>query len=309
MTDALTGLTELLQGNAEAGIPPLRALLSAARAGQVDETVELLMAGFAGVLISEDDAALALIDNHVATLRGQGALGWLPYGQEALALAQLVTGRFQDAAANVAEAIELADDLGQDLQVVVLTSISVWLAAVRGDVEAVRKQSELVLGDTRSHRVSSRDWRPGPVPWQTSRPATRPPRSTGWSRCADGPAGRDVTMRAIPDHVEAAVRTGDFDRARRHLPPGWSSGRRTRAPRLLGDSSCAARLWSPEELKHSRRPFVSTDADPTIGPAPNSRTANGCDGIAAGHARRQHLARPVPIKSEPPARRAYRWAG
>jgi len=217
MIDALTGLTDLLQGNPEAGVPPLRALLVAAQDGLVAEKVELLMAGFAGLLIGDDDDALTLIDDHVAGLRGQGALGWLPYAQEALGLAQLATGRFQDARANVAEAIELATDLGLDLQVVVLTSISAWLAAVRGDVETVQKQSGLVLGDTRQHRVA---W--GFATWAgalTDLTAGDPAGALDkLEPLCDGPAGRDLTMRAIPDHVEAAVRVGDDDRARRHLP-------------------------------------------------------------------------------------------
>jgi DNA-binding CsgD family transcriptional regulator len=207
MIDALTGLTDLLQGSPEAGVPPLRALLVAAQDGLVAEKVELLMAGFAGLLIGDDDDALTLIDDHVAGLRGQEALG----------LAQLATGRFQDARANVAEAIELATDLGLDLQVVVLTSISAWLAAVRGDVETVQKQSGLVLGDTRQHRVAwgFATWAGALIDLTAGDPAGALDKL---EPLCDGPAGRDLTMRAIPDHVEAAVRVGDDDRARRHLP-------------------------------------------------------------------------------------------
>ena len=159
----------------------------------------------------------------------------MPYSQEALALAQLVTGRFQDAAANVAEAIELATDLGQDLQVVVLTSISAWLAAVRGDVEAVQKQSELVLGDTRHHRVA---W--GLATWAcalTDLTAGDPAAALDrLEPLCDGPAGRDVTMRAIPDHVEAAVRTGDYDRAQTAPAPV------DRVGDVRGEPGCSMRL-------------------------------------------------------------------
>jgi hypothetical protein len=34
----------------------------------------------------------------------------------------------------------------------------------------------------------------------------------------EGSPGRDVVVRAVPDHVEAAVRVGETDRARRFLP-------------------------------------------------------------------------------------------
>lgn len=215
--DALVGFTELLQGNVETAVRPMRTLLLADQDGQVDGTVEQLLAGFVGVLIGEDTRALAVLDNHVAELRGQGALGWLPYAQEALALAQLVTGRLRDAEVNVAEAMELAGELGQDLQVVVLTSISAWLAAARGDAAVSEKQAELVLGDARHHgmAVALATWARALLDLMAGNPAAA---LDHLDRVCDGPAGRDVTVRAIPDHVEAGIRAGDPDRARRYLP-------------------------------------------------------------------------------------------
>jgi hypothetical protein len=89
----------------------MRDLFQAARDGGADAALERLTAGFMGVLIGEDAVAVAMLDDHVAALRDQGALGWLPYAMEPLSLAQLVTGRFRDAEANVTEAASLAAEL------------------------------------------------------------------------------------------------------------------------------------------------------------------------------------------------------
>jgi DNA-binding CsgD family transcriptional regulator len=229
MRDALVGFTDLLGGDIGAAVAPMRKLFLAASEGHVDGTVERLSAGFMGLLIGEDAPALSMLDSQVAALRSQGALGWLPYAQEPLALAQLVTGRLQDAEANVAEAMSLAAELGQGMQIVVLSSISAWLAAVRGDVVASRERAQLVLGDARNHRMATAQatWALALIDLMTGDP------SAALGRLDDvchGPPGRDVTVRAIPDHIEAAVRIGDVDRARTYLPRLAEWARHTTSP-------------------------------------------------------------------------------
>jgi DNA-binding CsgD family transcriptional regulator len=217
MRDALVGFTDLLRGDVGGAIAPMRTLVSAAGHGRVDGAVERLTAGFLGVLTGADETALAMLDDHVTALRGQGALGWLPYVLEVLALAQLAAGRFRDADANVAEAMSLADELGQGMQVVVLSAISAWLAAVRGDVVAGRERAERVLGDARQHRMAAAQatWALALIDLTAGDPGAALDRLD--TVCL-GPPGWDVTIRAIPDHVEAAVRTGDTDRAHTYLP-------------------------------------------------------------------------------------------
>ncbi|MEV0387757.1 AAA family ATPase [Nonomuraea sp. NPDC050643] len=225
----LVGFTDLLRGRPEAAVPPMRDLLHAAHTGGVEGSVERLTAGFMGVLIGADDIAVPLLDGHVATLRDQGALGWLPYAQEPLALALLVTGRFQDAAANVAEAMSLAAELGQDLQVVVLTAISAWLAAVRGEVAATRRQADLVLDDPRHHAMAAAQarWALALIDLMHGDPAAALDRLDD---VCGGMCGWDVTIRAIPDLVEAGVRAGDPERARRHLTRLATWAEQTRSP-------------------------------------------------------------------------------
>lgn len=224
LIDGLVGFTDLLCGDAESAVSPMRAMFLAARDGDTEVTVERLMAAFMGLLIGEDGSAAAMLDGHVAQLRGQGALGWLPYAQEVLALAQTITGGFRDAEVNVAEAVTLAAELGQDLEVVVLTAISALLAAVRGDTEACQRHAALVLGDARHHRmaVAQATWALALIDLMGGAPEAAVDRLED---ICDGPSCRDITVRAIPDLVEAAVRVGDHERARQYLPQllDWST--------------------------------------------------------------------------------------
>ncbi len=209
--DGIVGITLLLRGDATVTAEPLRGLLLSTSDGRIGGTVERLLGGLAGLLIGADDAALDLLAAQAAALRGDGAIGWLPYALEPLALAHLVSGRLRDAEVTVTEAADLASELGQHLEVTVLTSIAAWLAAVRGDPEAGR-QAEAVRNASRGHRmaVAMAAWAQGVAALARAEPVAALDRLE--QACA-GPARFDVTVRAIPDHVEAAVRAGDHDRA------------------------------------------------------------------------------------------------
>jgi DNA-binding CsgD family transcriptional regulator len=80
-----------------------------------------------------------------------------------------------------------------------------------------RERAELVLSDTRQHRMAAAQatWALALIDLMAGDPSAALDRLD--TVCL-GPPGRDVTIRAIPDHVEAAVRTGDADRARTYLP-------------------------------------------------------------------------------------------
>jgi DNA-binding CsgD family transcriptional regulator len=215
--DGLVGFAGLLCGDVAAAVEPMRSAFLAARDSSGGVTVERMSAGFMALLIGEDEPAVAMLDAHAAELRSLGALGWLPYAQEPLALAQLVTGRIRDADSNVAEAMALAGELGLEVQGVVLSAISAWLAAARGDGARAERLAQGVLADSRQHGMAAAQatWALGLVDLMSGDPRGALERLDGV--CA-GSAGRDVTVRAIPDHVEAAVRVGDTARARRFLP-------------------------------------------------------------------------------------------
>lgn len=227
--DALIAFTGLLLGDVRTAVAPLRGLRAAVDDGQVTGTVELLLGGFLGMLAGDDEAALATLDQVVSGLRADGALGWLPYAHEPLAFAQLVTGRLRDAEVTVAEAGSLAAELGQRLQVAVLASISAWLAAVRGDAVECERQASEVDRAAGGHAMAAAmaGWARAVLDLTRADPAAAADRLD--AGCS-GSAVRDVLVRAVPDHVEAAVRAGDPGRAHRYLPELRRWAEQTGAP-------------------------------------------------------------------------------
>ncbi len=79
-----------------------------------------MIAGFMGLLTADDEAATDVLESLAADVRADGALGWLPYVLEPLAIGRLLRGDFRGAQADLAQGISLASDLGMDMQVTVL---------------------------------------------------------------------------------------------------------------------------------------------------------------------------------------------
>ena len=140
----------------------------------------------------------------------------IPYTLEILALGRLLRGQFQDAETCVAEGVSLAVDLGMEVQVVVLNAIAAWLAAVTGDAPRCRALAEGVLEHSTRHPTNAAlaSWGLGLLDLACGRPGAAVDRLDG---VCSGPARHDVLIRAVPDLVEAAVHSGQPDRARQPL--------------------------------------------------------------------------------------------
>lgn len=219
----LIGFRHLYDGEPAVGVPPMRDLAESARQGKAGGFVERVIAGFAGMLVAEDEIAADVLESLVADVREQGAVGRLTYALEPLAIAELLRGRFMDADAAVADAVSLAADIGQEMQVVVLNAIAAWLAAVRGDEIPCRSLATGVLAHHARHPTNAAlaAWGLGLLDLAGGRfdeAATRLEEVCG------GPARHDFLIRAVPDHVEAAVRAGLPGQAARHVAAlsGWA---------------------------------------------------------------------------------------
>ncbi|MEQ4205951.1 AAA family ATPase [Actinopolymorpha sp. B9G3] len=217
LVDGLVGMSRLLRGDVAGAVDPMRAMVESAGQREDTPTLERLTAGFMALLIGADGRAAAMLGRLVEELRRQGAMGWLPYTLELLGTTQLATGRLREADASLVEAVTLADEFGQQLQVVVLTSMSAWLAAVRGDPATAQRHAARVLSDNRHHGIAAAqaEWALAVVDLTAGNAHSALDRLDG---VCGGLPGRDVMVRAVPDHVEAAVRAGDSGRARTYLP-------------------------------------------------------------------------------------------
>ncbi|WP_040836039.1 ATP-binding protein [Nocardia brevicatena] len=216
VVDGMVGLAELFDGRGRQGITGMRALVTAARDGQVRGILERVLAGYLALII-DDRAAVQVLETTVAEARRSGALGWLPYIQEPLAIALLLRGRFRDAETEVAEALSVSTDLGQNTQATIMTAIAAWLAAVTGDAEACRTHAETMLRNHARHPTNAAlaAWALGLLDLGEGRFDTAAHHLE--TICA-GPARRDFLVQAIPDHVESAIRSGRTMQAARYLP-------------------------------------------------------------------------------------------
>ncbi|PRX46951.1 regulatory LuxR family protein [Prauserella shujinwangii] len=176
-----------------------------------------IVAGFSGLMLADDDAAIAVTTSLLAEARAAGALLWVPYSLEILGLAQLLRGGFVDAETHVAEGVSMAEELGMDTQLAVLKAIAVWLAAVRGDESGCHALADEVLPRlTTRHPVNAALARWGVGMLDLSAGRCGDALRTLTEVCS-GAASRDVLVRAVPDLVEAAVRLGETGLARERL--------------------------------------------------------------------------------------------
>ncbi|MBB5081945.1 helix-turn-helix transcriptional regulator [Nonomuraea endophytica] len=250
---ALLGWAELFAGRPELAVGPMRALHTATR-GAGNDLTHQITAGFGGLMIADDDRVVAGIEDMLAEVRANGALGWVPYTLNVLAVARLLRGEFADARACVAEGASVSDELGNTTESLAHRSVEVWLHAVAGDEARCRALSEEVLPRALArHRVNAEiaAWGLGMLDLSARRFGEACDRL---EQVARGPASRDLLVRAVPDLVEAAVRGGMPDRAHgplaafrhwaEHVDRPVATGLERRCRALLADDGDAEALYA-----------------------------------------------------------------
>ncbi|MEV6279742.1 LuxR family transcriptional regulator [Nocardia sp. NPDC051832] len=207
---------DFLAGRPEAAVAAMAAQIRAARIGPADYLHEVV-AAFNGVMLADDAATAAVMATAVDRARATGAVAWIPYTLEFVALAQLLSGKFLAAETSVAEAVSLGLELGMDTEVAVLRAITVWSAAVTGDERRSRALAA-EIGPFLSERHPTHG---ALVSWGLAVGELAAGRFQTALDLLDevctGPAAHDFLIRAVPDHVEAALRGQRPERAGAHL--------------------------------------------------------------------------------------------
>ncbi|MEJ3659298.1 AAA family ATPase [Actinomycetes bacterium KLBMP 9759] len=246
----MVGLGELIEGRpTPQAVAATRELVAAARSGRVTGFVERVLAAYLALMIAADDDATRLMEALVAETRQQGSLSWLPYAQEPLAIAQLLRGEFRNAETTIAEAIALATELGQDTQAGIMNAIPAWLAAVAGDAAECRARAGTALRARASHPTNGAlaSWAVGVLDLAGGRFESAAEHLDG---VCGGPAAHDFPIRAVPDHVEAAIRNRQPERAERHVAAFRDWARHTGRPHATAlVHRCDALLAPGEEAE------------------------------------------------------------
>lgn len=151
----------------------------------------------------------------VQECRSEGRLGRLPQALTVRAIAEVLGGRHRCARATVAQAASLAADVGQPMWSGYLAGVQAWLAAAAGE-----ERECLTAGADALRDAERRAWMPGGCWAEYARvlldlgAGRYEAVLERLDRAAAGPSRHAFVWRyAWPDYVEAAVRSGQPDRA------------------------------------------------------------------------------------------------
>ncbi|GGK98968.1 ATP-binding protein [Nocardia jinanensis] len=214
--DAQAAWADFLGGRPRLAVAAMARQLRRAHDEETDYLYEIV-AAFSGLMLAEDETVLVLMDRALARARATGSLQWIPYTAEVIAVAQLFRGRFHRARTALAEGLTIGTELGMTTEVAALQAIEVWLTAVAGDLADARDLAERVLpGLSTGHRTHAAltTWGLASGELAAGRFDTALPLL---DEVCSGPAAHDFLVRAVPDHIEAAVRSGRERLAHDHL--------------------------------------------------------------------------------------------
>ncbi len=250
---------DLLGGAAAAAVEVMAAQVAAAQGDTVDDLYKVV-AAFSALMLADDAAAAAVMDEMIAGARAIGELHWVPYGLEVAALAQMFSGAFGEARSAAAEGIALSEEIGMPIEAGALRAIEVWLAAVSGEeCRALAGEIRASLSATHRTHAALAEW--GVAIADLAAGDFEAALDRLDSVCS-GPAAYDFLIRAVPDHVEAAVRAGRRERARDHLAgfEQWAecvgtalpSALRSRCRALLATGDDAGDLYATALTQHHK---------------------------------------------------------
>ncbi|ADB35630.1 transcriptional regulator, LuxR family [Kribbella flavida DSM 17836] len=155
--------------------------------------------------LGDDEAALRVAEAELTRCREEALIGSLPQALEAWAEVLVVTGRYREAKAAVAEAEEIARDIGLRRRLARLATVRARIAAVQGDEDrALAAGLPGSEGPPHTAVLALLDLGLGRTEKVLERLEAVP---AGW------PQATLMPLAAAADQVEAAVRLGEPERA------------------------------------------------------------------------------------------------
>ncbi|MGC0415135.1 ATP-binding protein [Embleya sp. AB8] len=249
--------------------PVLGDLIRVARHTGNDELRDLLLACGVGLTLGQDVDAHRVAAMLATESRQHGGIGRLPTILFFLAEAEVFESRHTDALATATEALQIAQDSGQQQWVSQFESVLAYLAGISGDEEAAHQHAEAALaggvGSAMPAGAPWSAWALGLLDLGLGRPESALNRL---ERLGREPIRHHIcATRAIPDLVEAAVRSGTPERAHepltrfeqwaRRAGQPWADALVLRCHALLAADDVAEKLWLAALDRHEseRRPL------------------------------------------------------
>ncbi|GAA0389081.1 helix-turn-helix transcriptional regulator [Acrocarpospora corrugata] len=247
MFEYLTGLAASFRGRHAEAAGPLRRVVELAPS--VHSPSVLVWAACASLMLGDDVQALRLSTRAVETAKARGAISTVPQVLEFATHSEFWMGRYPAVTANAAEGLRLAQETGQRNSAGQHLAWLAMMAAVRGDEETCRTRAEAAIDLAGAHGVglagALSTWALACLDLSRGNAAAvvqrlRPTRN----------GHLVVRVTATPTLVEAAVRTGDRERAEAALAVFGRWVDSTRSPdRLALAVRCRALLAAPGDAE------------------------------------------------------------
>jgi DNA-binding CsgD family transcriptional regulator len=231
----LSGLRHLLEEELEHGASLLREAIDLAAA--LDDPRHLAWTWPATLYLGAHADGEQIAARAVAHARRAGTLGILPLALERLAFSQFWCGAPAAAKANAAEAVQLAQDIGQDEVAANAYGTLALLAAVEGREEecrsAVSELQKMAIPRRLALFFSSSEWALALLELGLGRAADALSRLNSLTDKKLGNFHPAVVFWSAPDLIESAARAGNHERAREALKSYESWALASNIPRVL----------------------------------------------------------------------------
>jgi DNA-binding CsgD family transcriptional regulator/tetratricopeptide (TPR) repeat protein len=139
----MAGFGQVMEGDTAGGAPLLEEALGLAES--FDDPVQLDRAAAGAFILGDWTRARRLRDHAVRIARDRGAVGLLPHILGFRGAVALWDRSLADAATDAAEAVDLADDIGEENARAMPLACLAWIAGLRGDEDECRRLAEDVL--------------------------------------------------------------------------------------------------------------------------------------------------------------------
>jgi DNA-binding CsgD family transcriptional regulator len=259
----LSGLGAVAERDTETAITQLGKAIAAGF--EDSDPYHVIWAGSAAFSLGDEERAGALYLRGAELARARGSLGLLAPALGYLSLRNLIAQRFDQAVLTAAEAEQLARDAGAENLIALPKFVLSAVAAIRGEDDEARRLVSETVALASAHGLLLAAARPawalalldlGRGRWEDALA-----RLESISAARMGLAGA-ITMRTIPDRIEAAVRAGRPEAARPALAAYESWAARGNMPwvwpRLAG---CRALLAEGAEATAQFEEALALGAD------------------------------------------------
>lgn len=271
-TDPLVSIRDVVRwliyrqiGKDPASLPPLPETASLALQVGAGGLRERLFTANACLIAGDSPPMYEAVDELVATIRAQGAVGLMPEALINQAEMQIYRGRHREARATASEAARIAEDTGQHNWMSLAGSMLALIAALDGDEEACRSHAETALRGPEQTAPGSvgAQWALGLLDLGLGRMES----VARLQALADGPTRFQMrVLRSAPDLVEAAVRAdrpaiaeealGRYEQWACQTRRPWVQAMLLRCRALLAPEDEAERYYVDALDKHEAdRPF------------------------------------------------------